>query len=69
MAMQDLRLVGVRKSFGFCYRWDSMLRFGSRLYVPEADDLKKDVMNKAYHTTYIVHPGSNNIYIDLRECY
>jgi hypothetical protein len=46
-----------------------MLRFGSRLYVPEADDLKKDVMNKAYHTTYIVHPGSNNIYIDLRECY
>ena len=52
---------------GFVIHKDGVLRFGSRLCVFEVDDLKRDVMTKAHQTAYIVHPGSNKMYRDLRE--
>ena len=44
---------------------DSVLRFGNRLYVPNDFALKKEIMEEAHRTPYLVHPGSTKMYRDI----
>ena len=46
---------------------DGILRLGSRLYVPNVDDLRRVLLEEAHHSAYSVHPGSAKMYHDLRS--
>ena len=48
---------------------DGVLRFGNRLCVPNDFALKKEIMEEAHCTPYLVHLGSTKIYRDIRETY
>ena len=48
---------------------DGVLRFGNRLCVPNDFALKKEIMEEAHRTPYLVHPGSTKMYRDIRETY
>lgn len=66
------------KALGFVVSDNGVLRFSSKSCVSEVDDLKKDIMTEKHQTNimtekhqtaYIIHPSSNKMYKDLRECY
>ena len=46
-----------------------MLRLGMKLCVKNIDDLRKKIMEEAHFSTYSVHPGSTNMYHDLKDTY
>jgi hypothetical protein len=48
---------------------DGALRFGNRLCVPKDSTIKREILEEAHHSPYIVHPGSTKMYRDLREVY
>ncbi len=48
---------------------DEVLRYGTRLCVPNVDELRREIMEDAHHSAYIVHPGLTKMYRDLREHY
>ncbi|WP_216668095.1 hypothetical protein, partial [Proteus mirabilis] len=48
---------------------DEILHFGNRVCVPNANELRKQVMKEAYETPYPVHPGSTKMYKDLEESF
>ena len=48
---------------------DGVLRFGTRLYVPNVGDLRRELLEEAHHSAYSVHPGSTKMYHDLRSHY
>jgi hypothetical protein len=37
--------------------------------VPNDDELKRDILEEAYHTLYTVHPGSTKMYQDMKKKY
>lgn len=56
-------------ALGFLFNKDCALRYGTRLCVPNVDNLRKELMTQTYKTTYIMHPSSTNKYKDLKEYY
>ena len=48
---------------------DGVLRFGKRLCMPNDLALKKEIMEEAHRTPYLVHPSSTKMYRDIRETY
>jgi hypothetical protein len=46
-----------------------MLRFDTRLCVPNIEDLRKKILEEAHHSSYTIHPGSTKMYKDLKENY
>ena len=44
-----------------------VLRFGTRLCVPNVGNLRREVMEEAHTSPFSVHPGSTKMYRDLRE--
>ena len=48
---------------------DGVLRFETRLYVPDVGDLRKELLEEAHHSAYSVHPGSTKMYHNLRSHY
>ncbi|XP_070036137.1 uncharacterized protein [Nicotiana tomentosiformis] len=48
---------------------DGTLRYQGRLCVPNVDGLWEKIMTEAHTSRYSVHPGSTNMYHDLREVY
>ncbi|XP_017984327.1 PREDICTED: uncharacterized protein LOC108663623 [Theobroma cacao] len=48
---------------------DGVLRYGTRLYVPNSDGLKREILEEAHTVAYVVHPGATKMYPDLREVY
>eukprot|EP00257_Ricinus_communis_P014962 XP_015572768.1 uncharacterized protein LOC107260995 [Ricinus communis] len=45
------------------------VRMGTRLCVLDVDSLKKEILNEAHCTAYIVHPGSMKMCHDLKGIY
>ena len=39
----------------------------NRLWIPPEHELKKEVLNEAYSSTYSIHPGSTKMYKDLKQ--
>jgi hypothetical protein len=46
---------------------EGTLRCGSRLCVPNNDELKKEILEEAHSSPYAIHPGSTKMYKDLKE--
>ena len=42
---------------------------GTRLYVPDMDELRKEIMQEAHFFAYSVHLGSTKMYHDLKDIY
>ena len=53
----------------FQIRDDGVIVRGSRMCVPEIDELKREIMEEAYSSAYSMHPGSTKMYNTLREHY
>ena len=43
-------------------RPDGMLMQGDRMYVPNVEELKKEILDEAHISAYTMHPGSTKIY-------
>ncbi|WRX18968.1 Integrase zinc-binding domain - like 10 [Theobroma cacao] len=48
---------------------DGVLRYGTRLYVPDSDGLRREILEEAHRVAYMVHPGATKMYHDLKEVY
>ena len=46
---------------------DGTIRYGKRLWVPDEDGLRKEILREAYSSAYLVHPGSTKMYQDLKQ--
>ena len=57
------------KKAEFQIRDDGMRVKGQRMCVPEYGDLKNDIMEEAYFSAYVMHPGSTKMYRTLKEHY
>ena len=57
------------QSRDFVVNREDTLRLGTRLYVPDVDELRKEIMEEAYFCTYSIHPGSTKMYHDLKDTY
>ena len=55
--------------------WDVMsynegtFRLGTRLCVPDVDELRKEIMEEAHFSAYSIHPGSTKMYHDFKYTY
>ena len=54
---------------GFLVRVDGTLMMGHRLCVPDKGGLKKEIMEKARSSAYVMHLGSTKMYHTLRAHY
>ena len=54
---------------GFSVREDGTLMIGHRLCLPNGGGLKKEIMEEAHSSAYVMHPGSTKMYHTLREHY
>lgn len=52
-----------------CVDSEGVLCLGTRLYMPDMDDLRKEIMEEAHFSTYSVHPGSTKMYHNLKDTY
>ena len=48
---------------------DGMLTMKGRIYVPNVEDLRKMIMEKAHCSAYAMHPGSTKMYRIIKENY
>lgn len=48
---------------------DEVVRYHSRLCVPNVDGIQGRIMVEAYSTRYFVNPGSTKMYHNLKEVY
>lgn len=55
----------VGKQQDFAVFSDGFLRGKDRLFIPEVEDLRREILTEADSTPYIVHAGSTNVYKDL----
>ena len=46
-----------------------VLRYQERLYVPNMDDLRNRILEKAHGSRYSIHPCSNKLCHDLRKVF
>ena len=57
------------KKAEFQIREDGTIVKGQRMCVPEYGDLKKDIMEEAHSSAYVMHPSSTKMYRTLKEHY
>ncbi|KAI5316655.1 hypothetical protein L3X38_036362 [Prunus dulcis] len=50
-------------------RNDGALMVGNRLYVPQDETLKREILEEAHSSVFAMHPGSTKMYHTLREHY
>ena len=48
---------------------DGTLLYGGRLYVPNVEVLKREIMEEAHNSAYAMHPESTKMYRTLKENY
>ena len=48
---------------------EGFFHLGTRLCVPDVDELRKEIMEEAHFSAYSVHPGSTKVYHDLKNIY
>ena len=46
---------------------EGVIRHGRRLWVPEEQGLRKEIMKEAHSSTYSIHPKNTKMYHDLKE--
>lgn len=53
----------------FTIRGDGTLIFGTRLCVPNDQNLEHEILEEAHSSAYVVHPSGTKMYRTLREHY
>ena len=48
---------------------DGLLRFSSRIWIPDVQEPKREILHEAHSSRYSIHPGSMKMYRDLKEYY
>ena len=48
---------------------EGTLRLGTRLCVPDVDELRKETMEEAHFYAYSINPGSTKMYHVLKDTY
>ena len=48
---------------------DGILRFGTRLCVPNDGDLRRELLEKAHYFKFAINPGGMKMYRDLKQNY
>ncbi|XP_073314753.1 uncharacterized protein [Primulina huaijiensis] len=48
---------------------DGIVRYRNRLWVPESDFFRADILSEAHSTPYSIHPRSTKMYNDLQTLY
>ena len=48
---------------------EGTLWLGTRLCVPDVDELRKDIIEEAHFSAYSIHPSSTKMYHDLKDTY
>ena len=51
------------------YNKKGILKFGNRLYVPNVEELRREIMEEVHYSTYAMHLGSTKMYKTLKENY
>ncbi|XP_073313475.1 uncharacterized protein [Primulina huaijiensis] len=46
---------------------DDIVRYRDRLWVPDSDSLREDILSEAHSTPYSIHPGIKKMYKDLQS--
>ena len=46
-----------------------VVRYKDRLVVPSNEERRRKILSEAHHSKLSIHPGSNNMYHDLRHLY
>ena len=57
------------KSTEFMVDNKGVLRLGTRLCVPDVDDMRKELLKEVRYSAYSVHPGSTKMYHTLKDTY
>ena len=57
------------KETEFTTKEDEFLYYRDRVCVPNDDELKKSILEKAHNGSFSMHPGSTNMYQDLKTSY
>ena len=48
---------------------NGLLRFASRIWIPNVQELKREILHEAHNFRYSIHLGSTKMYRDLKEFY
>ena len=48
---------------------NGLLRFASRIWIPNVQELKREILHEAHSSRYSFHSGSTKMYRDLKEFY
>ena len=57
------------QSWDFMIDSEDTLRLGTKLCVPNADELRKEIMEEAHFYAYSIHPNFTKMYHDLKDIY
>jgi hypothetical protein len=57
------------KAKEFCLKEDGLLTHFKQVCVPRIEKLRKEIVSKAHHSLYIVHPGDTKMYRDVEGSY
>ncbi|WRX11364.1 Integrase zinc-binding domain - like 7 [Theobroma cacao] len=58
-----------RKGKMFTKGIDGVLRYGTRLYVPDSDGLRREILEEVHMVAYVVYLGATKMDQDLKEVY
>ena len=64
-----VQLVSTGDKTDFAMDGDGGLLYKSRLCVPNDMDLKKKILYESHNTVFTMHPGSNEMYQDMKQYY
>ncbi|XP_055830841.1 uncharacterized protein LOC129899858 [Solanum dulcamara] len=53
----------------FTLKEDDVLLYQNRLYIPNNDKLRREILNEAHTSPYAMHPGNTKIYQTIKEHY
>ena len=59
--------LGIETSFQI--QKDGMVVLGRRMYLPDNQPLKREVLQEAHESRFATHPGSTKMYRDLKDFY
>ena len=62
-------LLAEGKAKEFCLNEDGLLTHFKQVCVQGIEGLRKEIMSKAHHSLYTVHPGSTKMYHDVKGSY
>ena len=60
-----MRVIQLSESTDLSVDEDGIIWYIKRLWVPDEDGLRKEILKEAHSSAYSVHPGSTKIYQDL----